>query len=612
MSTHYREKRLQQIGSFYHGERTDFVVWAPLKESVRIHFPDGFSDDVKMQKDGWGYWKTSVEVKPGQQYTFQVNGEAFLPDPASVSQPGGVHSPSEIVDRHFSWTDDSWPGLELGEMIIYELHVGTFTEEGKFTGIEDKLDYLIHLGINTIEIMPVAQFPGERNWGYDSVFPFCTQNSYGGSSALKRLINACHGKNLAVILDVIYNHLGPEGNYLEQFAPYFTDKYNTFWGKSINFDDAWCDGVRNYFIQNALMWLDEYHVDALRLDAVHAIWDFSALHFTRELKEAVESLAQQCGKKKVLIAEIDLNNPRYIDPQGLGGYGLDGQWADEFHHALHTVITGERSGYYEDFGKLADLEKAFRASYVYDGIYSPHRKKIFGADVSDRNCDQFVVFSQNHDQVGNRLGGERIASLVPFEKCKLAAAALILSPYVPLLFMGEEYGEKNPFLYFIHHGDPGLIETVRESRKKEFAYFHFEGDFVDPQAEETFLRSKLSWNITEESTALLNFYTFLITLRKTRAAMKGRSRESLLVKLLSEQCLRIERMFSGDQISAVLNFGDSAFSFTEVHNGQVHLIADSSSTEWKGENTDTKKSYDAGEKVIVAPESVLIFETNFS
>ncbi|HEX4371775.1 MAG TPA: alpha-amylase family glycosyl hydrolase, partial [Puia sp.] len=377
-----REKQLQRIGSFYDGEQTDFILWSPFQKSVSIIFSDPSRKAIEMEKDEWGYWKTSFAVKPGQQYTYQLDNGYSWPDPASVSQPRGVHGASEIINRHFFWTDESWTGIDSGDMIIYELHVGTFTTAGKFIDIENKLNYLLELGINTIELMPVAQFPGERNWGYDGVFPFCVQNTHGGHSALKQFINVCHQKKIAVIIDVVYNHFGPEGNYLEKFAPYFTEKYNTFWGKSINFDDAWCDGVRNYFIQNALMWLDEFHADGLRLDAVHAIWDFSAHHFIKELKEETELLSQRCGKKKKLIAEIDLNDPTYIDPPEKGGYGLDGQWADEFHHALHTVLTGERSGYYEDFGKLVDLEKSFHNAYVYDGIYSPHRKKIFGADAS--------------------------------------------------------------------------------------------------------------------------------------------------------------------------------------------------------------------------------------
>jgi maltooligosyltrehalose trehalohydrolase len=603
-----REKQFQRIGSFYDGEKTDFVLWAPLQRSVSIKFSDSSREIVEMEKDKWGYWKRSVDVGPGQNYSYQINNGHSWPDPASVSQPGGVHAASQVVDRNFPWRDETWTGIEIGDMIIYELHVGTFTNGGKFIDIENKLDHLLELGVNTIELMPVAQFPGERNWGYDAVFPFCVQNTYGGHSALKKLIDTCHKKNIAVILDVVYNHLGPEGNYLEKFAPYFTEKYNTFWGKSINFDDAWCDGVRNYFIQNGLMWLTEFHVDGLRLDAVHAIWDHSAYHFIKELKEEVGSLSRACGKKKILIAEIDLNDPKYIDPPNKGGYGLDGQWADEFHHALHTVLTGERSGYYEDFGKLADLEKSFHNAYVYDGIYSPHRKKIFGADASQNSCDQFVVFSQNHDQVGNRLRGERIASLVSFEKCKLAAATILLSPYVPLLFMGEEYGEQDPFLYFIHHSDSVLIETVRESRRKEFAYFNFEGDFDDPQSKDTFLRSKLSWNITEERNALLNFYKFLLAFRKDRPAMKGRSRDSIKTKLLSEKCLRIERIFSADRICAVLNFGNTPFEFIEDLSKKVHVIADSS--EWKEKNPTIQQEYVANEKIIVAPGSVLIFETN--
>ena len=333
-------------------------------------------------------------------------------------------------------------------MIIYELHTGTFSPAHDFEGILQRLDYFVELGITAIELMPLAQFPGDRNWGYDGVFPFAVQHSYGGAAGFRRLVDAAHAKGIAVIVDCVYNHFGPEGNYLGQYGPYFTDKYKTPWGDALNFDDAWSDGVRNYFLQNARMWLEDFQVDALRLDAVHAIKDFSAITFLQELRQLAAEIERTTGCKKLLIAEMDLNDPRYINPPDKGGYGLNGQWIDEFHHALRTLLTGDRSAYYEDFGTIEQLEKAFRHTYVYDGIYSAYRKRHFGGHAGNNPYDQFIVFAQNHDQVGNRALGDRLTNILSFEQLKLAAATVLLSPYVPLLFMGEEYGERRPFQFF--------------------------------------------------------------------------------------------------------------------------------------------------------------------
>ena len=383
-----------------------------------------------------GYWSTTLDnITAGTQYWYKLNNDILRADPASRWQPKGVHGPSAIVSRDFNWTDNDWTGLSLQNMIIYELHTGTFTPQSNFKGIISKLNYLQSLGITAIEIMPIAQFPGSRNWGYDGVFPFAIQNTYGTVDDLKQLVNEAHLHGIAVILDVVYNHAGPEGNYLRDFAPYFTEKYKTPWGNAMNFDGPECDGVRDFFIQNALMWLDEFHIDALRLDAVHAIYDFSAKHLMEELTEEVRLLEQRAGAKKILIAELDLNNPRYITPVEKGGYNMDAQWVDEFHHAVHTVLTGEKSGYYEDFSGLDLVAKSLQWSYVYTGEYSPHRKKRFGVEPRNTSYDQFIAFIQNHDQVGNRLAGDRLSATLSKEQLKLAAATLLLSPHVPLLFM---------------------------------------------------------------------------------------------------------------------------------------------------------------------------------
>lgn len=590
-------------GAFHNGQATIFTVWAPVRDRVELII-DGVPH--VMDRDARGYWSASSEdATSGTLYLYRLDGHLTLPDPASRNQPQGVHGPSAVGDLSYAWNDSSWAGMALKEMIIYELHVGAFTPSGDFNGVVSKLPYLKDLGINAIELMPVSQFPGTRNWGYDGVYPFAVQHSYGGTKGLKHLVDEAHRHGIAVILDVVYNHLGPEGNYFESYGPYFTDKYKTFWGKAINFDDAWCDGVRNFFWQNALMWLDEFHIDGLRLDAVHAIWDCGARHFIEELKSKVNALETRTGKKKVLIAEFDLNNPRIINPVWKGGYDLDGQWIDEFHHALHTVVTGEREGYYEDFGEVDQIAKSLRDSYVYTGQYSVHRKKHFGVMPSGNPYDQFVVFAQNHDQVGNRLLGDRLTSQLSLEGLKLAAAACLLTPHVPLLFMGEEYGEKNPFQYFVSHTDKALVQAVREGRKKEFAAFGWKGEVPDPQDEQTFRRCILAW---KQDAILLKYYQYLIAFRKTHKAMSCTERDSVVVFQPSGKILCFQRTCGQHQVFIVLNFDKEKRSFKSPAPGSWRKIIDSSSSEWNGPGEGGPNHVRSGDDIFMNPESAVVFE----
>src|SRR3984957_10376609 len=495
-----------------------FSLWAPLLERVNVHLLDPRDHLIQMEKDERGYHLAVVEeLAAGTRYFYRLEDGRDLPDPASRFQPEGIHGPSEVVDTGaFQWSDQEWTGIALERSIFYELHVGTYTPEGSFDAVIAHLSQLAELGITTIELMPVAQFPGSRNWGYDGVFPFAPQNSYGGPEALQRLVNAAHQRGLAVALDVVYNHLGPEGNYLGEYGPYFTDRYQGPWGKAVNFDGAASDEVRRYFIDNALYWLEEYHFDALRLDAVHCIFDFSALHLLAELKSSVDILATRLGRKIHVIAESDLNDSRLILPGERGGYGLDGQWSDDFHHSVHTLLTKERKGYYEDFGTLSHLAETLRDGWYYRGQYSRHRKRRHGNSPHGISSSHFVVCSQNHDQVGNRAAGERLSAVVDSEGLKLAAGVTLLSPFVPLLFMGEEYGETAPFQYFTSHGDKELIEAVRRGRQEEFASFGWKTDVPDPQAETTFENSQLQWQLREKDShrALLLFYRELIRIRK--------------------------------------------------------------------------------------------------
>lgn len=599
------------VGAFLIDQETcSFSVWAPLKNKVEVILPDA-NESFGLTKDDYGFWSgTKKPVTMGTDYFFRIDGAKQIPDPASRCQLQGVHGPSTVVDAVFRWTDFQWKGLPLGDMVIYELHVGTFTESHDFEGVISKLPYLRSLGINAIELMPLSQFPGSRNWGYDGVFPFAVQASYGGVSGLKKLVDQAHQFGIAVILDVVYNHQGPEGNYLGEFGPYFTDKYKTGWGEAVNFDDAWCDGVRQYYWQNALMWLDEFHIDGLRMDAVHAIWDFSAHHFIEELNRKVRDLEKKVGRKKVLIAEFDLNNPRYINPISKGGYGMDGQWIDEFHHSLHSLVTGEVDGYYEDFGEADHFSKSLRESYVYTGEYSVHRKKHFGKSPEGTTYDQFVVFAQNHDQVGNRMLGDRLSTQLSHEGLKLSAGAFLLSPHVPMLFMGEEYGEKNPFQYFISHTDKKLVEMVRKGRKEEFSYFKWQGEVPDPQSEETFEQCVLSWDIDDNglSKKLFAFYQYLIAFRKKRTAMKGKTRDTLNVIPSPDRIIAFERNFKDDYLLVVLNFNKQAVSFPLSEKKKLKKIFDSSSMEWSGPGEITASEINMNETITVNPESILIFE----
>lgn len=598
------------VGSAWKEKSCSFTVWSPIAKQLELILgKDNTRYPLNRTHDG--YWHTDVPgVAADASYFFLLDGVKKLPDPASRAQLQGVHGPSTVVPDSFDWSDDGWKGLPLGDMIIYELHVGTFTREHTFDGVVRRLPYLKRLGINTIELMPVSQFPGQRNWGYDGVFPFAVQQSYGGAAGLKRLVNTAHREGIAVILDVVYNHQGPEGNYLGEYGPYFTDKYKTGWGQAINFDDAWCDGVRNFYRQNALMWLDEFRIDGLRLDAVHAIWDFSACHFIEDLASAVRRLEKESGRRKILIAELDLNNPRYISKPERGGYGLAGQWVDEYHHALHVLLTGETNGYYEDFGEVGHLARSLKDGYVYTGQYSKHRKKHFGRKPDGITYNQFVVFLQNHDQVGNRMTGDRLSTMLSAEGLKLAAAAYLLSPFVPMLFMGEEYGEKNPFQYFISHTDEKLVGIVRKGRKEEFASFRWKGEVPDPQSEETFDRCILSWDVdkSEDAKALFSFYRFLIDFRKTRPAMQGRSRDSMRVTTAQNGIVGFERTFQGDHILVILNFNNKAVPYRLPEGKKSNTIFDSGSARWDGGERGGTARGTPEESIMLNPLSALVLE----
>jgi len=567
------------------GNRTLFRVWAPHADELQVVLPGHPDRTLPLQRDERGYHSALHEaVGAGTPYLFRFPDGTLLPDPASRFQPDGVDGPSAIVDTGFDWQDADWKGITLADYIIYELHVGTFTVEGSLDSAIRELPRLRELGITAVELMPIAQFPGTRNWGYDGVFPFAVQNSYGGPLALKRFVDAAHRQGIAVILDVVYNHLGPYGNVLASYGPYFNHRYATPWGDALNFDAAESDEVRAYFIQNALQWLLEFHIDALRLDAIHAIVDTSAYPFLTELADIVREQSQAAGRKLYLIAESDLNDPRLLRPASHSGHGLDGHWLDDFHHAVHTLLTGEQRGYYADFGDIGHLATVLRGNFAYAGDYSAYRKHRHGAPATDLPANRFVVFAQNHDQVGNRMAGDRLSSSVSTAALRLAAAAVLLGPFLPLLWMGEEYGETAPFPFFVDHSDPALITAVREGRKREFADFAWAGEPPDPQAAETFEQAILNPAIARSSPhrELLAYYRRLIALRRElRLGHLGRGETRVWNE---EKVIMLTRHAAdGGALMLLLCFNDAGTTIAPLAPaGSISVLLDSNDAEWGG------------------------------
>jgi maltooligosyltrehalose trehalohydrolase len=503
-------------------------VWAPDASNVElVLLADDHRKTISMTPVQGGYFEhEDRHTAQGQRYAFSLNHGPDVPDPASRWQPDGVSRPSAVVmPGTFSWSDQGWGGIAREDLVFYELHVGTFTPEGTFDAVIPRLPALRELGVTAIELMPVGQFSGTRNWGYDGVHPFAPQQSYGGPAGLQRLVDACHGQGLACFLDVVYNHVGPEGAWLWQFGPYFTDHYRTPWGRAVNFDGPGSDAVRAFVLANVRMWLEDYHMDGLRLDAVHAIYDAGARHILRAIKETADAAAEKRGYPAHIIAESDLNDVRIIQAPDRGGYGLDAQWSDDFHHVLHAFLTGERHGYYVDYGDPSQFVKTLEQVFVLDGCYSRSRNRSHGAPVQGLPGDRFVCCIQNHDQIGNRAAGERLSVLLNPAQQRLAASLLLLAPYLPLLFMGEEYGESQPFQFFCSFEGEELVEAVRQGRKREFEAFHAQGGEVpDPQAVETFERSRVTWDWSDpRKAALRRLYQDLLSARQSWPPMKDYS-----------------------------------------------------------------------------------------
>ena len=574
-----------------------FEVWAPFARSVELAI---HGQNLPMRGDESGWFRCSdPDAAPGDRYGFVLDDGDVLPDPRSASQPDGVHGLSAVVDHgRFPWTDAAWHGGPLASAVIYELHVGTFTAQGSFEAVIPHLRDLVALGVTAVELMPVGEFAGNRGWGYDGVDLYAPYHAYGGPEGLKHLVDACHAQGLAVVLDVVYNHLGPEGNHLGSFGPYFTDRYRTPWGDAVNLDDEDSDPVRGFIVDNALMWLREYHVDGLRLDAVHAFLDTSAVHILEELAGAVEALQASLGRTLWLIAESDLNDPHVVRSREAGGYGVDAQWSDDFHHALHAALTGERRGYYADFNGLADVAKALRQVFVIAGSYSRHRRRRHGRAATGLPGSRFLGYLQDHDQVGNRAAGERSSALMSPARLRIGAALVLLSPFVPMLFQGEEWAASTPFQYFTDLQDPGLGRAVSQGRRREFAAFGWPAEDVpDPQDEATFLRSRLDWHECDQPAHrdMLDWHRRLIALRRNHSA------------------------FSDSRLDAVQAFADDASGVLVLRRGDVVVACNIASHgsridagDASGGRTVLLASHEgvdvSGAAVTLPPESVVVWQ----
>ncbi len=576
--------------SYLGGDRTRFECWAPSATSVEVVLDDRIVP-LEAHDDG-RHHATVPDVPAGSRYRYRLHRPGHdpldRPDPASRWQPDGVHGPSAVDDPDvFAWTDDGFTPPPLFRQVIYELHVGTFSPAGTFDGVIDRLPHLVELGVTSIELLPVWQFPGARNWGYDGVLPSAVQDSYGGPDGLRRLVDTAHAAGIGVILDVVHNHLGPEGNYLDDFGPYTTDRYTSPWGPAMNVDGPGADHVRRWIVESVVGFVRDHHIDGFRLDAVHGIIDQSAVHLLEELTTAAKAEGARLGKQIQVIAESDLCDPKLIRPIDEHGFGLDAQWADDFHHAVHVGLTGEDDGYYVDYAGLTDLGAMLRDRYVFAGRYSPYRERTVGRPAPDVSYDRFVVCVQNHDQVGNRMLGERLSALTDADGQRFAAAMLLTSPFVPMLFMGEEYAEPAPFQYFVSHGDDDLQTAVREGRRAEFAAFAWQGEAPDPNDPATFERSRIDVGLARqpgEHAVMFAFYRHLIELRRELPLLHDPSApDPVATAVPGRQAIAWQRPDVGEAIIVAANAEHDAVTFDlEDAPGPWTMRFDSSDPRWGG------------------------------
>ncbi len=594
--------RMKALGARLHDGEVTFRVWAPTCRTLDV-VVEGRRPQPLESTTGGIREVTLRNVPLGARYQYRVDGQRYRPDPASRYQPEGVHGPSVVIDPHaYTWNDQAFRGHDQADLVFYELHVGTFTTAGTFEAVIPHLAHLVELGVTAIEIMPVAEFPGSRNWGYDGVHLFAPQSTYGGPLGLRRLVDAAHGIGLSVVLDVVYNHLGPEGNYLAEFGPYFTDRYRTPWGHAVNFDGPDAAGVRRHFIDNAAYWVREFHVDGLRLDAIHAIYDASPVHILTEIAEAVRKEGAALGRPVHIVAESHDNDRRIVLPHGDGGLGLDAVWSDDFHHAVHVRLTGERSGYYEDFTDPALLPRAMTEGFAFQGARSTYFGRERGTPSADLAGDRFIIAIQNHDQVGNRAQGDRLSTVVPFEGMKLAAALLFVAPALPLMFMGEEYGETAPFQYFVSFLDRELAAAVRRGRAEEVSRFSWQGSVPDPNEPATFVRSRLNHPLAQapRHRELRDYYRRWLTLRRTHPALGARHKERAQASVdASGDVLELTRSApSGERVTLVANLARAPRSWPSAP-PDWRVLLDSADVRFGG----------PGEGQPLLPFQVLLYET---
>ncbi len=563
-----------------------FDVWAPFAESVTL-LAEGQHHEMRSLDGGAaGWWTADVPRRPGTDYGYLVNGEGPFPDPRSQRQPDGVHALSRTFDASsYAWNDADWAGRGLGGAVIYELHLGTFTPEGTLDAAVEKLDYLVELGIDFVELLPVNAFNGPHNWGYDGVLWFAVHEAYGGPEAYQRFVDAAHAAGLGVIQDVVYNHLGPSGNYLPKFGPYLKSGEGNTWGDSVNLDGPGSDDVRQYILDNAAMWLGDFHVDGLRLDAVHALRDERAVHILEDLASLADGIEAETGVPKTLIAESDLNNPRLIYRRDTNGYGLEGQWSDDFHHAVHVNLTGETAGYYADFDSLGALAKVLEHGYFHDGSYSSFRGRHHGRPIRPGlvHPAALVVCNQNHDQIGNRAAGDRLSSSLSYGRLALAAVLTMTSPFTPMLFMGEEFGASTPWQFFTSHPEEWLAEATADGRLKEFERMGWDPALVpNPQDPETFERSKLKWEEAHDGdhARLLDLYRALANLRRSTPELAGGGFTDTHVDFSEEDKWLV---LSRGAVRVACNFGDR--TLTKAMDGEVLLATDSAAAVGNGKLT---------------------------
>jgi maltooligosyltrehalose trehalohydrolase len=537
--------RMNPLGASIHDGATTFRVWAPRCRTVDLSIEGRAAARLREVGDGVCEVATAA-LAPGTRYQYRLDGDRYRPDPVSRWQPQGVHGPSALVDpSRFSWTDQGFRGHDRADLVFYELHVGTATSAGTFEALIPQLARIADLGVTALELMPVAEFPGSRNWGYDGVHLYAPQSTYGGPQGLRRLVDACHAQRLSVFLDLVYNHLGPEGNYLGEYGPYFTDRYKTPWGSAVNYDGPDSAGVRRHIVENARAWVRDFHVDGLRLDAVHSIFDASPVHILTELADAARAEARALGRPLHVVVESHDNDRRLVLPTDQNGLGLDGIWADDFHHALHVRLTGETGGYYVDFKAPETLPRAMSEGFAFQGERSEYFGRGRGTPSTDLPGDHFVICTQNHDQVGNRAKGDRLFTMLSFDAIKVAAALMFAAPALPLLFMGEEYGETSPFQFFTSFLDAELVEAVRRGRAAEFAKFAWQqGEIPDPGAPATFLRSRLSPSLATapRHRELREFYRQWLAVRAGHPSLGSRHKDRAHAALdLTGQVLTLRR-----------------------------------------------------------------------